>query len=187
MARFSALYDACVIYSAPVRDLLIRLALLDLFQAKWSEDIHREWTTRLLENRPDLTPEQLERVKTLMDKHVQSSLVTGYADLVPALRLPDPNDRHVLAAAIAGHCDVIVTYDTKDFPKEALKPYGIDVQHPDEFITHLIDLSPHSVLGVVRKQQQTLKNPPVSMETLLQTFEEKACLPMTVQYLRNYL
>lgn len=104
MTHFTALSDACVLYPAPLRDLLMHLALTDLFRAKWTDQIHDEWIRSVLEQRPDLRREQLERTRQLMNAHVRDCLVTGYEDLIPALSLPDPDDRHVLAAAIRGWC-----------------------------------------------------------------------------------
>lgn len=101
MARI-VLYDACVLYPAPLRDLLMRLALTDLFQARWTDRIHDEWTRNVLGNRPDITPESLARCRQLMDEHVPGCLVTGYEALISTLTLPDPDDRHVLAAAVHG-------------------------------------------------------------------------------------
>ena len=68
----TALYDANVLYSAPLRDLLVRLALTGTFQALWSDEIHDEWTRNVLNNRPDLTREQIERTRTMMDAAVQN-------------------------------------------------------------------------------------------------------------------
>ncbi|MEZ2233262.1 PIN domain-containing protein [Microcoleus sp.] len=99
-----ALYDACVLYSAPLRDLLMQLALTDLFQARWTDEIHDEWIRNVLKNRPDLTIEQLTRTKDLMNRYVRDCLVTGYEWIIPSLNLPDPNDRHILAAAIKSYC-----------------------------------------------------------------------------------
>ena len=99
-APLIAVYDACVLYPAPLRDLLMHLALTGLFQAKWTDRIHEEWTRNLLEDRPELGREKLERVRRLMDAHAEDCLVTGYEGLIGPLSLPDPDDRHVLAAAI---------------------------------------------------------------------------------------
>ena len=98
--RFTVVYDACVLYPAPLRDLLMRLALTDLYRARWSDQIYQEWMTAVLRNRPDLSREQLERTRSLMNAHVRDALVNGHQPLIPALELPDPDDRHVLAAAI---------------------------------------------------------------------------------------
>jgi predicted nucleic acid-binding protein len=133
--NFIALYDACVLYPAPLRDLLMYLALTDIFRAKWTNTIHEEWMRNVLANRPDLTLAQLERTRDLMNAQVRDCLVTGHEKIIPALTLPDPNDRHVLAAAIRASASVIVTYNLKDFPSKAIAEFEIEAQHPDEFIS----------------------------------------------------
>src|SRR4051794_12566422 len=100
MANFTAVYDANVLYPAPLRDFLMHLALTDLFKARWTNDIHDEWIRNVLKDRPDLTLEQLTRTKELMNAHARDCVVEGYRELIPALELSDPDDRHVLAAAI---------------------------------------------------------------------------------------
>ena len=169
MANFVAIYDACVLYPAPLRDLLVRLALTGLFRAKWSAQIHDEWCRSVLTHRPDLTSEQLQRTRDLMDRTVPDALVTGHEGLVEHLQLPDPDDRHVLAAAIRSQAGVIVTFNLKDFPAEALAPYNLEAQHPDEFIAHQFDLSNSAVVAAVRDQRAALKNPPKSPRELLDT------------------
>ena len=104
MTKFSVIYDACVSYPAPLRDLLMHLALTDLFKARWTDEIHAEWINALL-RREQYDREILERTRDLMDSSVRDAKVTGYEWLIDSLDLPDPNDRHVLAAAIkAGAC-----------------------------------------------------------------------------------
>ncbi len=164
-----AIYDACVLYPAPLRDLLLHLALTDLFRARWTDRIHDEWIRAVLRARPDLSAEQLARTRALMDTAVPDALVTGYEGLIGHLTLPDPDDRHVLAAAIRAQAGVIVTYNLRDFPAEHLRPYGIEVQHPDEFVAHLLGLSPGAVGAAVRDQRLSLKNPPRSVRELLDT------------------
>ena len=92
-------YDACVLYPAPLRDLLMHLAWARLVHARWTDAIHDEWIRNLLANRPDLSRAQLERTRALMERAVPEASVTGYEHRISALTLPDPDDRHVLAAA----------------------------------------------------------------------------------------
>ena len=122
---FTAVYDACVLYPAPLRDFLIWLGLSGRFRARWSAQIHDEWKRNLLLNRRDLIPEQLDRTSALMDRAIPDGLVTGHETLISGLNLPDPDDRHVLAAAIRSSASVIVTFNQKDFPAAALAPFGI--------------------------------------------------------------
>jgi hypothetical protein len=70
MANFTVIYDACVLYPAPLRDLLMWLAVTDLFKARWTDDIHDEWIRNVLKNRPDLSLEQLTKTKNFMNAHV---------------------------------------------------------------------------------------------------------------------
>ena len=97
---FGATYDACVLYPASLRDFLVRLGGRRVFHARWTDQILDEMTRAVLPNRADLTAEQLQRTRTLMCEAVPGCLTTGYQGLIEGLELPDPNDRHVLAAAI---------------------------------------------------------------------------------------
>jgi len=125
--KFTVIYDACVLYPNYLRDILIQLAITDLFRAKWTNLIHEEWIRNLIDNRPDLPREKLNQVKDLMNSQVRDSLITDFEQLIPSLTLPDPNDRHILAAAIVAEVDVIVTFNLKDFPDLYLSQYGIAV------------------------------------------------------------
>jgi hypothetical protein len=164
----------------------MHLALTDLFRAKWTAQIHDEWMRNVLADRPDLIPAKVERVRILMDTHVSDCLVTGYEELIPTLALPDPNDRHVLAAAIRGQANVIVTYNLSDFPKAVLGSYGIVAQHPDDFIVRLLGMNQEKVLGAVRDQRLSLQSPSKIPEELLDTFAQQR-LPQTVAALRPFL
>src|SRR5438270_13155098 len=110
MAKMTVIYDACVLYPAPLRDLLIQLATAGIFRARWTDRIHEEWIRNVLANRPDLTRGQLERTRDLMDRSVRDCLVTGFEGLIEGLSLPNENDRHVLAAAIRCNADAIITF-----------------------------------------------------------------------------
>lgn len=167
MSRYTVLLDANVLYPAPLRDALIQLAVTKLFRAKWTEDIHREWMDALLRNEPHRKRSALERTRDLMDKAVQDSLVTGYYSLIPSLTLPDPDDRHVLAAAITGRCDAIVTQNQKDFPDQVISAFGIETQHPDDFFCNQLSLAPGLFCSALRKVRGRLKNPPKSAEQYL--------------------
>ena len=173
MSHFTAVYDACVLYPAPLRDLLMHLALSDLVRAKWTNAIHEEWIRSVLKDRPDLRAEQLERTRALMNAHVRDCLVSKYEDLIPTLALRDPDDRHVLAAAIRAGADVIVTYNVTDFPPSAVAKYEIEAQHPDEFIMKLSGFAPEVVCLAVKRQRENLKKPPLSVDELLQAFERQ--------------
>jgi len=161
------------------------LSVTDLFRARWTEEILDEWTRNLLANRPDLKPEQLAYTRQKMNGSTLDCLVTGYEQLIEGLELPDPNDRHVLAAAIRAQAGVIVTFNLKDFPDDKLAPFGIEAQHPDDFITHLADLSAGRVCGAAKRHRQSLKNPPKTVDEYLDTLERQQ-LPKIVGILRAF-
>lgn len=160
-------YDANVLYPAQLRDLLMHLALAELTRAHWTERIHREWTRNLLANRPDIQPEQLERTKSFMNRALPGATVAemSYRPYVADLELPDPDDRHVLAAAIAAEAEAIVTFNLTDFPPEALHPHGARVLHPDALVSEIAERdSEATVLEVMRRHRRTQKKPPISPE-----------------------
>ena len=183
---FVVVYDACVLYPAPLRDLLLRLAVSGLVRARWSDEILDECFRSILANRPQLKAGALERTRTLMNAAVADCLVTGYEDLIPGLSLPDPDDRHVLAAAIRSGAQVIVTANLDDFPEAQLRKFGLEAQHPDEFVCHLLDLAPGVVLATVSEQAADLKTPPRTVADLLETLQSNG-LGQTVARLREML
>lgn len=173
MASFTVIYDACVLYPASVRDLVIEIARTGLLRAKWTTRIHSEWINAVARERPELDRARLERVAQLMNTAVLDCLVTGFELLEPGLTsLPDPDDRHVLAAAIHCGAQEIVTFNLRDFPEAVLRPYGVRAIHPDEFIEHLLDLNPEAVCEAVRRIRRRLANPPKSAKDLLENYEQ---------------
>jgi predicted nucleic acid-binding protein len=183
---FTAFYDASVLYPSELRNLLMHLALTGLFRAKWSAAVHEEWISALLRRRPDLSREKLERTRMLMDEHASNAVVTGYEDLIDGLRLPDPDDRHVLAAAIHGKADVIVTSNLRDFPAKILGKFGIEPQHPDEFILGWLHLAPRPVVAAARDHRDSLKNPAKTTTEYLRTLESQG-LTQTASVLRGQM
>ena len=116
MANFTVVYDACLFYPAPLRDLMVRLAQTRRFRARWTERIHQEWVHALLHKQPELDRRQIERTVQLINQAVPDCLITDYEPLIDELELPDPDDRHVLAAAIRAGAQAILTLNLKDFP-----------------------------------------------------------------------
>jgi predicted nucleic acid-binding protein len=161
-APIIAVYDANVLYPAALRDFLIRLARSGLVGARWSNRIHDEWIRNLLVDRPDLTPDQLERTRRLMDAAVPGAVVEGFERHIPNIVLPDPDDRHVVAAAIEAEAAVIVTFNSKDFPRRVIAQYGIEVSAPDAFVLELLARDPEAVYAVARAHRSQLRKPPMT-------------------------
>ena len=139
---------------------VVRLANTGVVRARWSDAILDECFRNILENRPDLKPEALERTRELMTRAVPDCMVTGFDGLIDGLVLPDPDDRHVLAAAIRAGAQAIVTFNLDDFPTDRLERYNVEAKHPDDFVIDTIDLSPGAVAKVLAEQAAALKNPP---------------------------
>jgi hypothetical protein len=119
-----------------------------------------------------------------MNSNVRDCLVTGYEFLIPTLSLLDSDDCHVLAAAIKCSADVIVTANLSDFPPSLLDEYGVMVQHPDAFISDLIDLKPSRVAGAVEVCRKRLRNPSRSVDEHLETLLKQG-LSISVCMLRE--
>lgn len=173
-------------YPAPLRDFLMELATAELFQARWTDQIHEEWIENLLKDRPELERDRLNRTRNLMNQSVMDCLVEGHDYLIPSIDLPDPNDRHVVAAAIHSRADAIVTFNLKDFPKESLEKYNLEAIHPDDFIKYQLDLNGALVLTATRTCRTRLKNPPKDTDAYLETLRAQS-LPKTVDALADYI
>lgn len=184
MSRFTVVYDANVLYPSLLRDVLIRLAGIGIFQARWTTTILDEVFDNLQNNRPDLDPKRLARTRTLMCEAVDDCLVTGHEELISALHLPDPDDRHVLAAAIRCGAQVIVTDNKRDYPEGELKKYGIEAQSADEFLCDLIDLYSPLVHQVITYATAAFRNPPRTVDDVLDSLA-RAGAPEAAALLRR--
>lgn len=162
----------------------IWLAVTGLFAARWSQQIHDEWSRNLLVKRPELA-DKLPRTIELMNKAVPDSLVTGHEVLIDALTLPDPDDRHVLAVAIRAGAQLIVTFNLKDFPAQAVAPFGVEAVHPDDFISQQFDLNEGRILAAVKGHRESLRSPPKSVDEYFGTLEANG-LVRTVDRLREF-
>lgn len=146
------------------------IALEGVLRAHWTEDIHEEWMRSLLERRPDLARSALERRRRAMEAALPDALVAGHHRHVGEIELPDPDDRHVLAAAIETGASHIITYNVSDFPDHRVVGHGVHAVHPDELLTDLLSIEPRAVIRAVRQQRAQLRNPPATVPSILATF-----------------
>lgn len=168
---FTVVYDANVLYPNTLRDLLIRIAQSGIVQAKWTDAILDEMTAALRRNRTDIPDGKLTRLRTLMNGAVRDCMVTGYEPLIEGLKLPDPNDRHVLAAAIKAGAQVIVTRNLKDFPASELAAWHIEAKSPDAFVLDQLGLNVRAVAAAVRQIADSRTRPPQSVDDVLGQLE----------------
>lgn len=182
-SRYTAVLDANVLYPALLRDVLLSLAHADLYSAKWTVHIRDEWMRSLLKDRPTMGA-QIEAAAAAMEAAIPDCLVTGYEHLIEGLKLPDQDDRHVLAAAIAGHADAIVTWNGKDFPDDVLDPFGIELQTPDEFVVNQLMLKGHVALAAIKAMRERWERPQYTASALVDLLEMRG-LPQTAAHLRD--
>ena len=158
--RYTVLLDANVLYSVAISDALMEVVATGIYAAKWSQRIDQEWIKNLAKNRnrseADFHTRRDQMHDACPDWEVPEE---GWKVIEQCLHLPDPKDRHVLAAAIAGHADSIVTINIKDFPAAVLDPLGITVLHPDDFLLQQLELEPLFVLPAFKAMRARLKNP----------------------------
>ncbi|GGZ90748.1 PIN domain-containing protein [Streptomyces echinoruber] len=183
---FTVVYDACVLYPSTLRDLLIRIAAAGLVQAKWSERILNEVFENLARNRPDLRQEKLDRTRELMKRAVRDCLVVGHEPLESVFELPDPDDRHVLAAAVKARAQLIVTRNTKDFPSEATAPWDVEAVHPDDFVLAQLDLDRGRIFACVQQIADSWQNPPGVPADVLDRLERDGLVKATAALRAGY-
>jgi predicted nucleic acid-binding protein len=184
-ARYTALLDACVLFPIAIADSLLSLATTGLFAAKWTRRIEQEWIANLEEFRPDLKGRLGTRRDGMRDAIPDWEVdESAWAPLVEGMTLPDPDDRHVLAAAIAGHADCIVTANLRDFPAEIVNPYGIEVIHPDRFIINQWDLDSLASMAAFKRMRARRKNPQATPEDFARALERNG-LAATAQRIRE--
>lgn len=163
ISTFTAIFDSNVLYGARIRSLLMELAMSGLFRARWSPDINREWM-RAVHEKTGIELDRLKYVADCMERAVPDGLVSRYETLIPALTLPDPDDRHVLAAAIRCGASAIVTFNEKDFPKDSLDEFGIHTRHPDDFILDVVGINSGTLIEAARADLAHYVNPTLTPE-----------------------
>lgn len=165
--HFTAILDANVLYPFLVRDVLLSLADAGLYRPLWTDTINDEWTRHLIERLPEKA-ESIRATVSVMNEAFPEAIVRNYEDLIPVLELPDPDDRHVLAAGIRGSASVIVTENIVDFPANVLDRYGLEARTADDFILNTVELYPTDAVAALKTMRRRYANPHLSPEDLLQ-------------------
>jgi len=183
ISTFTALLDADVLYKVRLTSLLLFLAEQKMFRARWSDDIHEEWMRSLKVNRPDLSEQGIETRRDRMNAAIPDALVEGYRSIsIPGM--PDPDDAHVVAAAVLTRATMIVTFNLKDFPDEVLRPLRLEARHPDDFLVDQFTLEPTLFAQAVRTDRGHYRNPPMISADYLNALE-RAGVPKIVARLRD--
>jgi len=167
VARYAVVLDACVLVPVALADTLLRIAERDLYRPLWTARIVAEAAEAIVEIHPDIPPEQIQQRFAAMDDTFEDARVDGWEDLEDTVTLPDPDDRHVVAAAVRGRADAIVTANVRDYPVDVLHPLSIEVIHPDDFLLDQLDLAPRIILDVLREQAAHTRRPALTPVDLI--------------------
>ena len=178
IAKFAVFLDTNVLYSSHLRDLILRLAAFDTFRVHWSRDVLNEHRDCLL-MRAGVTSEKVDRLHEQMTRAFPHALVEEYKSMLVGISLPDPTDVHVVAAAVKGRCDLILTANLKDFPPVALESFEISAQHPDVFLGHHMSLEKEITLKVVKGILLDMAKPKLSFEDYIERLEHAGLVTFT--------
>ncbi len=149
------LYDANVLYPFHLRNLLMRQGVNDIVSPRWSDVIHDEWVRNLAAT-GTAGRERLLRTRDIMKRVLPGADVRSFEALIDGLSLPDPGDRYVLAAAIAGGAGIILTFNVRHFPVRVLDPLGITCREPDALLCKVFDDDPDPVLDAAEAARMNL-------------------------------
>ncbi|AVX05968.1 putative ribonuclease VapC50 (plasmid) [Maritalea myrionectae] len=168
--RFTIVLDANVIAGALPRNILLSFAEAGFFRPRWSKQILDEFHGYFVKRYGD--EETADRQRQNMMAAFPEALVEGHEVLIDALKLPDEDDRHVLACAIKTKASVIVTDNLKDFPNDALIEYEIEAISLDDFVADTLDLGGAEAIYVIKKMRQRFANPELTAEELILRIEK---------------
>ncbi|WP_338846888.1 PIN domain-containing protein [Massilia sp. W12] len=185
MTKQRVILDANILYGSFSRDLLLSLFAAGMYEAKWTEKITQEWVGHLLENNKNTTQEKLTRTIRLMNAIPPAALVSHYEQFIEQVTIPDKDDRHVVAAAIACGAQKILTWNLGDFPNKILKIFGVQAESPDAFIYELLLASPVEVIKIFKDLRMGFKAPPVSVDGFFERLN-KNNFKLTAKFLERY-
>lgn len=178
---FPVFLDTCALFGSVLNDLMLRLAEAGTYRPLWSRDVLDELERNLVSRRLVPPEKAARRVRTMRDSF-PGALVTGYRDLEGALQC-DPEDRHVLAAAVRGNAALLVTFNVTDFPSCSTDDFDLVVDTPDEFLLDQLGLFPDIVVACLRQQVHDYRHPTMTWEALLERLE-RAGVPRFVAVVR---
>ena len=151
-----AVFDDCTLYPFHLRNVLVQAAVDRLVDARWTEAIHDEWIRNLAARAPAIPAARLETARRLMNEALPTAMVSGYEDRIPVVSLPDPNDRHVVAAGAAAGASLILTWNLRHFPAKELKKFALRRETPDVFLSRLYDEAHGLMIGSLANARRNL-------------------------------
>ena len=184
--RFKAVLDTNVLYPIIIRDVLFWFAYYDLYTPAWSKHIFEEWEQVCKKKFPEMSSEEINKRLRKANEAFPFALVENYEPLMKDLELKDPDDKHVLAAAIKINANLIVTQNLKDFPEDYVSKFNIGVKSADDFICDIIDLDPSTSLEAFREMVWYKKNPPMDEFQVLDSMRKHG-LTQSADYLHSQI
>lgn len=175
----TAVCDACVLYPFHQRNILIQTSADGLYDARWTEEIHDEWMRNLIANVPTLSLERLHATRRLMEQALPEALVGNFHHHIEAIKLPDPNDRHVVAAAIEAKASHILTWNLRDFPAKELRKNRLTRETPDGFLAGIYDEAPDLVIGSLENARRNLTKSGSSVQDFLELLGRQGFTKLT--------
>lgn len=169
----TAICDACVLYPFHLRNILVQTSVDGLFDARWTNEIHDEWMRNLIANIPAIPLERLQRTRDLMELALPQAQVGGFHRHIDAVTLPDPDDRHVVAAAIEANASHILTWNLRDFPAKTIEKQGLVCTTPDAFLANLYEQAPDLVVESLANARRNLLKSAVSARDFLALLKEQ--------------
>jgi predicted nucleic acid-binding protein len=182
--NFGVVLDTCVLYPSRLRDVLLDAAIAGLYRPLWSEEILEELRSNLVENGDQDEPGAQRLVDAMRDIFPEA-IVTGYEMLIPSMGTRDPDDRHVLAAAVCANAQLIVTNNTRDFPAKTLEPLGKESQTADEFLQNLFHLYLDGFVTIMEQLIAKYTRPSFTFDEFLARLSKS--VPGFVALVRTYL
>src|SRR5215469_6221181 len=157
-----AVFDACILYPFHLRNIVVQAAVDHLVEGRWTDTIHNEWIRNLAASVPAIPVERLQNTRRLMNEALPMAMVNGYEEQIPIVNLPDPNDRHVVAAGITAGASIILTWNLRHFPAKELKKFGLRGETPDAFLSGLYDKVPDLAIGSLANARRNLTKSRIS-------------------------
>lgn len=179
-------FDACVLYPFHLRNILVQVAVDELVDGRWTNEIHEEWIRNLAADRPSIPIQRLQATRQLMNHALPKATVTGHEHYVATVRLPDRDDRHVVAAAIAACASVILTWNLRDFPERELGKFNLLKETPDSFLVGLHEKFPGPVIGSLANARRNLRKSRVSATDFIDILANQK-LTRFAKIMRNHL
>jgi|SRR5215475_7405675 len=168
-----AVFDACILYPFHLRNIVVQAAVDRLVDARWTDAIHDEWIRNLIVDVPSIPIERLHATRRLMSDALPTATVSGHEKHIPEVTLPDPHDRHVVAAGIAAKAKLILTWNLRHFPENELKKFDLRRMTPDEFLCDLFDKGPDLVIGSLANARRNLSKTRVSASDFVSILENQ--------------